>query len=150
MDGACEIARPPLGWRIVESLACIGISICGLIILIVTPTADDRFQFGIPMVAVGLVGAVRMFRAGIILRPDELTVRGFVYNRTIRRDRITSISERPAIAWRDDHNITHETIITSFLSSANAGERRGAFRQSVVLQLRDWMSSDNHITRENE
>ncbi|MFI8290774.1 hypothetical protein ACIGBL_16755 [Streptomyces sp. NPDC085614] len=88
--------------------------------------AADRATAGV-IAALCAVIAVRGYRVGVRCAAGRLTVRGWLWTRTIERDRITAVTGFPAVRWTAPSGRRRWTPVGAFVG--NEGELAGVRRR---------------------
>lgn len=70
------------------------------------------FGMGVLAVLFGIVSAIRIPRARVMLRHDQMVVYGQLWSRTVPRESITSITPWPFVKWTDSRGRLHSTPVT--------------------------------------
>lgn len=70
------------------------------------------FGLGVLAGVFGIVSAIRLPRARVILRRNQMVVYGQLWTRTVPRESITSITPWPFVKWTDSHGRKHSTPVT--------------------------------------
>lgn len=75
---------------------------------------------GIFAVLFGIVSAIRLPRARVVLSHDQMIVYGQLWSRTVPRESITAITPWPFVKWTDSRGRKHSTPITVLNASGSA------------------------------
>jgi hypothetical protein len=104
-------------------------------------------SFGVISIVVAVVVGifvVRVLRAGVVLKEDQLVIRGFFSSRTIRRTAISSVERFPFVDWNDEKGISHQSIVAIFSGGTNDGggpASRATAKRRVELWLQQGHNS---------
>jgi hypothetical protein len=135
---ATNFLAPPLGYRIASTVSGGLIGVVGIVLLILEP--EHLLILGIAFVAIGVFVAVRTARAGALLAPESLTIRGFVSSKRVPRKCITSIERFPSIDWEDDDGRSHQSTLTVFSGGGQTGLVASS-RAQAKRALNVWLQS---------
>jgi hypothetical protein len=92
------LIRPLVVTRFANSMPGAAVIVIGLALVINTSVQVPPLIGG-AVTAVGVVLAVRGFRTGARLNRTSVTVRGYLWSRTIPRRAITELTTLPALRW---------------------------------------------------
>lgn len=82
--------------------------------------------------------AVRGYRLGVTCDHSRMVVRGLVRTRVIARERITEITDFPAVRWTTQAGRTHWTPITALMTSSREISATRLHKERAVKKLRRW------------
>ncbi|MCU1552256.1 MAG: hypothetical protein JWR36_2816 [Glaciihabitans sp.] len=97
--------------------------------------------------AVGIAFIVRSLRYSITLRPDDVHIRGFLWNRKIARAQITEITPSGWIRWTMNER-RHLTPMTLFWSFGHGGFGFEEHAERGLAQVRKWVREGNPLQEE--
>ena len=112
-------------------------------IIVGTFSAVDGLAPKIALLATAVIGVVltvRWIRAGVVIHTDEITVRGYVWSRTIRRARITEVTARKWIRWTDRTGLERDTPLSIFWNERYPTPGMIAHNDRVVLEIAEWVA----------
>ncbi|MFF7279552.1 hypothetical protein [Streptomyces griseorubiginosus] len=109
--------------------------------LVYTAQASDVYPrlAGCTVLVVCVVIAVRGYRLGVSCRDAELTVRGYLWTRTIPRGSITEITGFPAVRWTDSRGRGRWSPLWAFHTSSREPTRTTAAKAQSTEALRRWL-----------
>lgn len=109
--------------------------------LVYTAQAPDGYPrlAGCTVLLVCVVIAVRGYRLGVSCGDAELTVRGYLWTRTIPRGSITEITGFPAVRWTDSRGRGHWSPLWAFHTSSGEPTRTTAAKERNTEALRRWL-----------
>ena len=101
--------------------------------------AADRVTAGVIAVLCAVL-AVRGYRLGVRCAAGRLTVRGWLWTRTIERDRVTEVTGFPAVRWTAPSGRRRWTPVGAFVSDGGelAAVRRS--KRDNRAALRRWVA----------
>lgn len=85
-----------------------------------------------------VVLAVRGYRLGVTCEHSRLVIRGFLRTRVIARDRITGITDLPAVRWTAPTGRTRWTPVTALMASSGEISDTRLHKAGAVRKLRRW------------
>ncbi|WP_043673230.1 hypothetical protein [Streptomyces xylophagus] len=83
--------------------------------------------------------AVRGYRAGVSCGNGELTVRGYLWTRTIPRSGIVEITDFPAVRWTDPRGRGRWSPLWVFRADSREIARSAASKNQDLAALRRWV-----------
>jgi hypothetical protein len=132
--------RPPVFARTIVAICGLLFVGVGLSVVVLSDSVGGRVT-GAIIAAVGLASAIRLFRAGIVLRPDSLTIRGLLRSRTIHRSRISAIHDGPYVEWVGADGVSHESAVFAFMVGASSSDSTPGTRARAraIRDLSAWL-----------
>ncbi|CAM5471966.1 hypothetical protein [Streptomyces aurantiogriseus] len=82
--------------------------------------------------------AVRGYRLGVTCEHSRMVVRGLVRTRVIARERITEITDFPAVRWTTQAGKTQWTPITALVTSSGEMSATRLHKERAIGKLRRW------------
>ncbi|GAA2758435.1 hypothetical protein F4554_005523 [Actinopolymorpha rutila] len=86
----------------------------------------------------GLVLAVRGYRSGVLCEHGRVTVRGFLWTRTIARSHIVEVTDFPAIRWQTESGRPRWTPITTLMVDSRQLPYVNTHNLRSIGELRRW------------
>jgi hypothetical protein len=118
----------------------------GVVLLGGAAAVDPLPWLPVPLASVGiLLGlylAVRGYRVAVICDQHGITVRGYLWTRTVLRDQVTEVSdgtELPVLHWQDEHGRRRRTPIACLWTSDNGFRRYSDHSRRDLKRLRRWI-----------
>lgn len=85
--------------------------------------------------------SVRGYRLGVTCEHGRLSIRGYLRTRVIERERITQITDFPAVKWATPHGGKRWTPIMAFMTSPSEASATRLHKTHVTRKLRRWAGS---------
>jgi hypothetical protein len=82
--------------------------------------------------------AVRGYRLGVTCEHDSLAIRGYLRTRVIERERISEITDFPAVRWTARKGGKRWTPVTAFVTSPSEASATRLHKAHVTGKLRRW------------
>ena len=82
--------------------------------------------------------AVRGYRLGVTCERGRLSIRGYLRTRVIARERITEITDFPAVRWTARKGGKRWTPVTAFMPSPGEAATIRRHKAQVTAELRRW------------
>ncbi|MFI0966283.1 hypothetical protein ACH4S8_33545 [Streptomyces sp. NPDC021080] len=83
--------------------------------------------------------AVRGYRLGVTYEHTRITVRGYLRTRVIDRERITEVTDFPALRWTTHDGRRRWTPLTAFLTNSGEFAATRTDKERSVERLRQWV-----------
>lgn len=80
---------------------------------------------------------VRGYRMAVIVKSGSVTVRGFLWSRTIPRDAVLDLTVLPAIRWRDRRGRRRWSPLVMFVAPAYVVSAVGEHNRATIRSLRE-------------
>ena len=93
----------------------------------------------------GVFLAIRWIRAGVIIRDDSITYRGYLWSRTISRHRVIEITSSKWLRWIDSGGTTRRTPLVAFWNIPRNTAGMDIHNDDVVLSIRRWHSGAESV-----
>ncbi|MFF4059383.1 hypothetical protein ACFYZ8_21940 [Streptomyces sp. NPDC001668] len=138
MRGAAVELAPSRWGRLANSGLGVVPAAGSLVCTAQAPGAYPRLA-GCTVLLVCVVIAVRGYRLGVLCRDAELTVRGYLWTRTILRGSITEITGFPAVRWTDSRGRGRWSPLWVFHTSSREPARTTAAKERNTEALRRWL-----------
>jgi hypothetical protein len=98
---------------------------------------------------VGVCLAVRAYRAGVVLEPEAILVRGFFRSRRIPRAQVTEITEFPAVRWKRADGRARWSPIFVFLDELRTLPFIRRHNEASIQRLQAWNDRRRPAARRN-
>jgi hypothetical protein len=82
--------------------------------------------------------ALRGYRLGVTCEHSRMVIRGYLRTRVISRERITEITDFPAVRWTAHTGGQRWTPITAFMASSGEFSAARLRKDRATTQLRRW------------
>jgi len=83
--------------------------------------------------------AARSFRAGVVLYPDRIIVRRWIWSRSIPRDRVVELTRMKFIAWTTRSGRRRVTPLAMFWEYARMTEGMTSANTYALSAIRSWI-----------
>ncbi|GED89286.1 hypothetical protein TNCT6_63710 [Streptomyces sp. 6-11-2] len=100
-------------------------------------TAVARLAAGLALIGFAVL-AVRGYRLGVTCEHSRLVIRGYLRTRVIDRERITEITDFPAVRWTARNGRKRWTPLTAFMTSPGEISATRLHKDRVIGKLRRW------------
>ncbi|QTE01204.1 hypothetical protein S1361_28000 [Streptomyces cyanogenus] len=100
-------------------------------------TAVARLGGGLALIGFAVL-AVRGYRLGVSCEHSRLVIRGYLRTRVIDRQRITEITDFPAVRWTAPNGRKRWTPLTAFMTSPGEIPATRLHKDRGIRKLRQW------------
>jgi hypothetical protein len=148
-DDPVDVRPLPLN-RVLNALVWLALTA-----LAVDPFVNGGFSRGVEIagtagsVLIGSYLAVRGYRAGVLLEPEAIVVRGFFRTRRIPKAQITGLTEFPAVRWKGADGKARWSPIVAFAEGGNTIPFVSRHNEASLERLRDWDDRRRLVARRN-
>jgi hypothetical protein len=93
------------------------------------------------IVAPAVFLVVRAFRAAVVLHDDRITLRGWCWSRTVRRDRVVQVSEGGWLIWRTDRGREVRSPLAIFWNYGDSWYGPlASHNEDALARIRRWIA----------
>ena len=97
------------------------------------------------IIALDLALTARWIRAGVVIRDDSITYRGYLWSRTVSRHRIIEVTSAKWLRWIDLHGTARRTPLVVFWNHPRNTAGMDIHNDDVVLSIRQWHSATEPV-----
>jgi hypothetical protein len=101
------------------------------------------------LAVVGMYLAGRAYRAGVVLEPEAILVRGFIRTRRIPRAQVTEITEYPAVRWKRADGKARWSPIFVFFDELRTLPFIRRHNEASIQRLQAWDDRRRLVARRN-
>ncbi|MFJ9569995.1 hypothetical protein [Streptomyces bacillaris] len=131
-----QLSPTPLN-RLANS--CLGVvpAVAGIAYVVQADHGVLRFAAGLAVIAFAVL-AVRGYRLGVTCEHARMTVRGYLRTRVIDRERISEVTDFPAVRWTAPSGRQRWTPLAALRTSPGEFPATRLHKERAVSKLRRW------------
>lgn len=96
-----------------------------------------RLAASLAVIGFGIL-AVRGYRLSVTCEHSRLLVRGYLHTRVIDRQRISEITDFPAVRWTARNGRKRWTPLAAFMTSSDESSATRFHKERAIRRLRQW------------
>ena len=131
------IVLRPLGTTRVLNAAAPLILVIPFAVLSELPTTQRLLLF-LPLLVLAAILSIRFWRLSVTLYPDRAVVRGYLWSRTVRRDRVTEVSDLAWMVWTTAAGRRRRTPLTAVWVNGSALPRYAKHAAKCLQRAQMW------------